>query len=79
MNTPIPVLRVQSSELCAELAEQENESPDALWELFVSAEHLPLKYKKTDGESDLAALELWEAVQELKKAETAEIKRLLPA
>ena len=79
MNTPIPALRKAADRLCNKLAEQESESPDALWEFFVSCDSVPLKYEKPDGRYDPAVLELWAAICELKHAETEEIKRLLPA
>lgn len=79
MNTPIPTLRKHADRLCNKLAEQENESPDALWEFFISAGAIPLKYKKPDGEFDPSAEEFWDAIQALKNAENEEIKRLLPA
>jgi hypothetical protein len=81
MNSPIPALRKNADRLCNKLAEQENESPDALWEFFTSCtgNNVPLKYKKASGEYDPAAKELWDAIYELKLAEMTEIKHLLPA
>jgi hypothetical protein len=74
----IPVLRIVADRLCDKLAEQENESPDALWEFFITASQVPLKYRKPDGEFDPVAAEFWDAIQQLKDAELAELKGLLP-
>lgn len=81
--TPIPVLRRIASRLCDAFAEENNIPTDTLWERLVAADNPPdcLTFRPYDEdeepELDTDSQLLWDAIQRLKGAEAAEVKRLV--